>query len=317
LAQNLWPIISYVSYKTDRPVCAGHARMSRYSRIIDKIRSSFRNPSSSAFQILSDLHLEVGQQYSSFKLPPSAPYLILAGDIGRLIDYDSYLAFLTTQTAQFQHVFLVLGNHEFYGLSITAGLEQAQKLANEVGLGGKLTLLHQKRFDVPNSNTTILGCTLWSNVPEHAREAVRLRVKDFEKIVSWTVDDHNAAYLSDLTWLKDQTAEIQQQNKSKAKGEQERNILVVTHHAPSLQETSSPKNVSNPWSSAFATNILDRDWGNTKVWVFGHTHFTTEFEKCGIKVVSNQRGYVLPGSIVESGKKEGERIFDVKQVVRI
>jgi predicted phosphodiesterase len=268
---------------------------------------------------MSDLHLEVGQQYASFEIPPTAPYLILAGDIGRLIDYDSYLAFLAAQTARFELVFLILGNHEFYDLSITAGLEKARKLEQEALLSRKLILLHQRRFDVPNSVTTILGCTLWSNVPHDAREAVRTRVKDFKKIVNWTVGGHNEAHESDLTWLINQTAEIQQENNSRAKGEIERNILVVTHHAPSNQETSSPQNVKNAWSSAFATDLLEAgNWRGIKVWVFGHTHFTTEFEKRGVKVLSNQRGYVLPGSLgVNDRETVGETMFNVRRVVRV
>ncbi|KAG9228512.1 hypothetical protein BJ875DRAFT_341420, partial [Amylocarpus encephaloides] len=146
------------------------------------IRSFFSKSSPLAFQILSDLHLEVGQQCSSFIIPPSAAYLILAGDIGRLIDYESYLAFLAKQAAQFEQVFLILGNHEFYGLSFHAGLERAQKLENEAVLKGKLVLLHRRRCNIPNSEITILGCTLWSNLPEDAREVVRVKVKDFEKI---------------------------------------------------------------------------------------------------------------------------------------
>lgn len=51
-----------------------------------------------SFQINSRLHLEVGQQYSFFKIPASAPYLVLAGDIDPLVDYDSYLDVLKTQT---------------------------------------------------------------------------------------------------------------------------------------------------------------------------------------------------------------------------
>lgn len=47
-----------------------------------------------SFQINSDFHLEVGQQYFSLQVPASAPYLVPAGDIGRLVDYDSYLDFL-------------------------------------------------------------------------------------------------------------------------------------------------------------------------------------------------------------------------------
>ena len=77
-------------------------------------------------QVLSDLHLEVGQQYSTYTFPASAPFLLLAGDIGRLIDYDAYLGFLEAQVARYKKVFLVLGNHEFYGLDYRSGLDAAR-----------------------------------------------------------------------------------------------------------------------------------------------------------------------------------------------
>ncbi|KAJ4331393.1 hypothetical protein N0V95_009893, partial [Ascochyta clinopodiicola] len=46
-------------------------------------------------QILSDLHLNHTNQYPTFHIPASAPTLLLAGNIGRLIDYPLYLSFLT------------------------------------------------------------------------------------------------------------------------------------------------------------------------------------------------------------------------------
>jgi hypothetical protein len=47
----------------------------------------------------------------------ATPYLILAGDIGQLVDYELYLDYLRSQCCLFTPVFLVLGNHESYGLS--------------------------------------------------------------------------------------------------------------------------------------------------------------------------------------------------------
>jgi hypothetical protein len=106
---------------------------------------------------------------------------------------------------------------------------------------------------------------------EHARDIAQLRVKDFQKIDDWTIDNHNMAFDFDITWLKNQIIIIQEEKKTIAKGQSERSILVVSHHAPaSLQETSSPKYVDNPWSSAFAADLLtDEDWVNVKVWMFG------------------------------------------------
>lgn len=83
--------------------------------------SVFQKQASLPFHILSDLHLEVDQQYTSFELPVCANHLILAGDIGRLTDYNGYLHFLQRQVELFGTVFLVLGNREFYKDSFEYG----------------------------------------------------------------------------------------------------------------------------------------------------------------------------------------------------
>ncbi|KAM5447926.1 hypothetical protein MaudCBS49596_005723 [Microsporum audouinii] len=71
----------------------------------------------------SDLPLTPdGQLYETFVVPRTAPYLILAGDIGCLRNYKEYVTFLAAQCAQFDHVSLVLGNHEFYWISHQDGL---------------------------------------------------------------------------------------------------------------------------------------------------------------------------------------------------
>ena len=56
--------------------------------ILRAVRELMTPAASPRVQILSDLHLEVGQQYSSYTFPATAPFLLLGGDIGRLIDYE-------------------------------------------------------------------------------------------------------------------------------------------------------------------------------------------------------------------------------------
>ena len=140
---------------------------------------SFFHRSSVSFQVLSDLHLEINRQYLSYEIPDCAEHLILAGDIGRFRDYDDYRSFLQKQTAQFKLVFLIPGNHEFYNGTFAAGLERARQLEREPCFNGRLIVLHQKRFDVPDSCVTILGCTLWSRVPNELTNVVRSKIKDF------------------------------------------------------------------------------------------------------------------------------------------
>jgi hypothetical protein len=85
------------------------------------------------------------------------------------------------------------------------------------------------------------------------------KVTDFRRIKDWTVHRHNEAHESDLTWLKGEldTAIIDDPN---------RWILVVTHHAPSVPETSRPKHLENPWTSAFATDVIsgEKKWASVK-----------------------------------------------------
>ncbi|KAB8238230.1 calcineurin-like phosphoesterase [Aspergillus alliaceus] len=280
--------------------------------MLQKVRS-FLSRASMSFQVLSDLHLEINLQYPLYDIPVCAEHLILAGDIGRLADYDDYRNFLQKQTDRFKLVFLILGNHEFYNGTFAAGLEKARQLEQEPSLKGRLIVLHQKRYDVPGSCVTILGCTLWSKVPHESRDIVQSKVKDFQKIEGWSVDDHNANHDSDLAWLLKEIRSIHQENGKAEKRSKKKSILVVTHHAPLLQRTSSPQHAQNPWSVAFGTDILSQTPDGVKVWVFGHTHYTTDFKEGEIRVVSNQRGYVLPWN----NSRNTQDRFDVKKVIRV
>ncbi|RSL43819.1 hypothetical protein CEP54_014930 [Fusarium duplospermum] len=248
-------------------------------------------------QVLSDLHLEFGQQYSSYSFPATAPFLLLGGDVGRLMDYDEYLGFMKQQVSRFEKVFLVLGNHEFYGLDYEAGLDTARRLVSEVSLADRVILLHRTRWDDPKSEFTMLGCTLWSAIPQQAYDVVQSKVKDFKNINGWSVEKHNMLHAEEHLWLREQVAQAST-----------RQILVATHHAPQVQGTSKPQHLGNPWTCAFATDLMDQTWDGVRIWVFGHTHYSTEVVLGnGIRLLANQRGYVMPES---EGKSGDGHVFD-------
>ena len=245
------------------------------------------------FQVMSDLHLEVGQQYSNFNVIPRAPRLILAGDIGRLLDYEMLCDFLRLLCQKFEDVYFVLGNHEFFGVSRQDGLRLADKLQREPGLNDKLVIMNRKRVDL--RDITLLGCTLHSHVPPDSEEIVRSKVNDFRRIVDWDVSDHTAEHSEDRKWLTDEISSIRQlDGGSRSK----RKIVVISHHAPLMKGTSNPAHENKPWSSAFATDLIGMEkqscLDDVQWWVFGHTHYTAEFVCGNIKLISNQRGYVLP-----------------------
>jgi Calcineurin-like phosphoesterase len=264
------------------------------------------NPAAEAtFQIMSDLHLEVGQQYSTFRIPSRAPYLILAGDVGRLRDYEAFRAFLRDQVQQFMRVFLVLGNHEFYGESREEGLKLAASMEIEPELQGKLTIMDRAVFEI-SPDLVILGCTLHSHVPPESVQVVQQKISDFKRIEGWSVEDHNLEHDRDITWLRTRLDEYRSQENSSSgngTGRRKPGIVVVTHYAPSKVGTSAPQHEDNAWSSAFATPILERDAANgglnassLQCWIFGHTHYNVDTMRSGMRLISNQRGYVFPGA---------------------
>lgn len=266
------------------------------------------------FQIVSDLHLEVYKsdpdQYLHFEIPPKAPYLILAGDIGLLVPhYTRYLSFLRRQTEVFEHVFLVLGNHEFYRTSRAEGLLAAEKMEEE--LQSRLTVLNRKRVDFVDG-VTILGVTLHSMISEDNKEHIQRCVNDFHLIGGWTVEDHNREHKLDREWLKKELAAI---DSEEATGVEKR-VVIVTHHAPSFIGTSAPEHKDSVLGSAFCTELLssvEKRWRGAemiRLWVFGHTHFSVDFStRGGIRVVANQKGYPKDNKLI--------RNFDVEMVVGV
>ena len=285
--------------------------------LVRRVTDYFQSPTSPAVQVLSDLHLELCTQYTTYSFPCTAPFLLLAGDIGRLVDYEHFLTFLAAQTSQFERVFLVLGNHEFYEMSYEKAIAEAERLQREEKLAGKLTVLHRKRWDDEGGGLTIVGCTLWNRITEESRGAVTLRVNDYNKIQGWSVEKCNELHEEEVKWLREQIAALREEaTHTSAPGSdglssrRKRRVLVVTHHAPVVQGTSKPEHLSNPWAPAFATDLLTqkKDWEGVSSWVFGHTHFTTDFLKNGVRVVANQRGYVFPNE-KKRKPREGEKQY--------
>lgn len=270
-------------------------------QLLTLLRGSRKPGHDAQAQIMSDLHLEIGQQYQTFDFPVTAKWLILAGDIGRLIDYEGYRTFLELQVARYERVFLVLGNHEFYDLSYEDGMSRAKQLSQEPSLALKLVFLDRTVYRDEPTGAIIMGCTLWSFVPDSAMGIVESKISDYKKIDGWSVDKNNERHTEEAAWLESELQALSSAAKADSHAHKRgRNVLVVTHHAPSLTGTSAPEHISNPWTPAFATDLLPRlRTERVKTWVFGHTHFSTELHIDGVHLVANQRGYVFPGRKVE------------------
>jgi hypothetical protein len=290
-----------------------------------RLSGIFSAPKTS-FQILSDLYLNHESQYLTFHIPVSAPYLILAGNIGKLIDYEAYLSFLIRRCNLYERVYLVLGSLEYHGISVRDGLELAAKMEQEAGVRGRLVVLDRKRSDVPGTNVTLLGCTLWSHIPAAAESAVLKKIPEFDQqggIKNWSISAHNAAHAEELKWLKQEiTGPSNFAGSLASSSGSSTQLVVVSAFAPDLKQALDPWQVDSPWSCAYGSNLLGGDeWKGVSKWVCGSTGRTTEFKVNGTKVVVNQRGCVgeeVKG-ILQDGisDKEKKGLFDVTKVVKV
>lgn len=278
-----------------------------------------------SFQILSDLYLNYESQYLTFHIPVSAPYLILAGNVGQLADYDAYLSFLVRRCSLHEQVFLVLGALEFQGLSHAEGLQLARHMEEEAATRGRLQILHRSRVDVPGTNIVLLGCTLWSHIPESAETAVIRKAAEFdanEGIRRWSVSDHNKEHFRDLAWLQAEIKHPRTFAGAESSSASAPQVVVVSSFTPDLHHTLPPWQVQSPWCAAYGTNLLNRtDWSSVKYWVHGSTGRTGKAKRSGIKVLSNQRGRVgeEEKGVLEDGVSEKDKVdlFDVTKTIRM
>ena len=254
-------------------------------------------------QILSDLHLESPSAYDVYEITPTAPHLALLGDIGNT-NHPDLFQFLQSQLSKFETVFFLLGNHEPYhsdwasAKKLLSEFEQdmnERRTAGDKGIG-RFVLLDQTRYDLPEHDVTILGCTLYSRITPAQDERVSFGLNDFYHIADWTTQQHNDAHANDLARLNLMVEDI-------AKESSTRRIAIFTHHCPTLDKrTVDPAHLASPISSGFSTDLSKEIcWESSTVvlWAFGHTHYNCDFkdEGTGKRVVANQRGCYFAKSI--------------------
>lgn len=257
-------------------------------------------------QFMSDLHLE--RNNYDYDIACAASHLALVGDVGRFCDYEDYATFLRAQCQTFDQILLVAGNNEFYGSSRLEGLDAANRLVQCPTLQGKLVFLNRTRLDLAGSNITVLGCTLHSHIES---DCAQLN-KDFESIRDWSVEDHNREHELDVEWLQTSLQHI-------ADTAAQREVVILTHHAPSFKDTCHPMHEGNAVSQCFCSNTLEKfiTWtGHEQVsnWIFGHTHWNARF-RCGNTIVRSNCSPNQPRNLTWWRRYLMYRPFDPRAVI--
>ena len=257
------------------------------------------------FQIASDIHLEF-QGVDAPAIIPKSDALFLAGDIGKPTKAN-LAQFLIKMASIFPNVYYVAGNHEFYGAEYWSTKHALKEICSNIP---NLHFMDQDSIVWKGKNderVRIIGCTLWSHVPDDEKQDVGRMLNDYHLIrydeslryqtntssnppVSafnrrLIVDDTNAMHQSDVGYLE------QELTKSRNQGEDK--VIVLTHHAPLANGVSDPmyEDGNSPIASAFQTPLDHLMGHNLKYWIYGHTHYNGDKTVNGTRVVANQAGY--------------------------
>lgn len=246
------------------------------------------------FWILSDLH----QEFSSCTwkpLPADIPdhdALILAGDThSPTADAITYAEHLTSKP-----VFMVCGNHEFYGTVMKDELVAARKRAAQ---SPNVTLLENDT--VTFHDIRILGCTLWTDFELFGRDYVEAAMWEAGR----GMNDYNRVKRIDEKSGKtgplrpQDTLEIHKASRlfletelANRNDDKTGRTIIITHHAPH-RFGLHPNFKKDTISVAFASDLTAIiETQQPDLWVFGHTHTACDFTIGKTRLISNARGYV-------------------------
>lgn len=233
------------------------------------------------FQLWSDIHLEISNLNLS-KFKASAPILLLGGDIG-IPNSDRYCALLNKLFPLYEYIFIICGNHEFYGSRICDVENEMNKMCTKIS--SNIIFLNNSTYDIFD-DYRIVGTTLWSDIEDDQRSDINCFLADFRQIEGWTIGRNNARYKLNVKFLEEEKIKAISDNKK---------LIIMTHHAPLTNGVSQIKNHGSPLSSAFQSDLKYMITNPIKAWCFGHTHYCSHQFINNIQVISNQRGYTDEG----------------------
>ncbi|MCA2431027.1 metallophosphoesterase [Rhizobium leguminosarum] len=265
--------------------------------------------------IISDFHSSPLDLFHRRQLAvPRADICICAGDIAGNI--ESAIDFLHSEIAPHMPVVAVLGNHDFYGLSIDRALEYVRKWT----AGTNVHILENEIFQ--RDDLRIVGATLWTDfeidahdfghLPKRARRDMAVR-ECMRYLLDFRVIYRSDTRVGGQSGLITPEEMISRHQESRAYIERELSkpfdgtTMVLTHHAPTPRSLD-PRFGGHISNAAFASNLSNViHAGRPHFWVHGHVHRFADYVENETRVLCNPRGYrheagggFRPGLVIET-----------------
>lgn len=244
-----------------------------------------------SLQLISDVHLDIRGRAMS--IAPSAPTLVVAGDVASHID-PKYRDFLQTLFQNHRYGVYVPGNHEIWGATgpMSGVLDSIERTCKS--LDTPVTLLRSGNwgFDVPHTGTRVVGATLWTHIPKELSGGAPSLLNDFKYIKTsphraLEVQDVNRMHEVDKSWIARAVHEA---------GKDGKRAVVVTHHSPSVSLSAmNDAKAKDGMGVFYYGDDMDRilKMPNICAWLYGHTHesWVLRLKNIDFPFVTNALGY--------------------------
>ena len=233
-------------------------------------------------QYASDLHLEINLIKDFTKIvKPIAPFLALVGDIGH-ISTPSYKPFFDYVSNEFEQVYYVPGNHEYYSPPKNNKSDQFQTLyqlnhqmKNLCDSYKNIHYLYRNSVKLNEFNVGIIGSPLWT--PYFSSKQI---------FVGPNIHLHpeyaNHLHQLDITYIDDRCRKFKNTNTK---------TIILTHFLPSFSLISNKyKNYPNKKNFASDNDFLFFRFP-INYWIYGHTHTSSTQTINKTLCVTNPYGY--------------------------
>jgi predicted phosphohydrolase len=249
----------------------------------------------------SDLHLEFRTDCP--KIPTDGDILLLNGDIIPIASIIIYLDLFKEISFNFEKVYYVLGNHEYYHGDFNIILGDIRTFFTKHNINN-IIVLNNDYYKL-NNEYYVFGSTLWTDF-KNCNPLIKYyyshRLNDCRQIKNINSEIIYSENKKAREFIKESYEEIKKLNKK---------LIVMTHHAPSVQCIHPKYKNSGDMNYYYANTRLIEDYcyeddNIITKWLFGHCHNEFNFTEGSINIFSNPMGY--PGE----NKKEYEfKCFEI------
>lgn len=238
--------------------------------------------------IISDLHIDINSKIP-FSIKDKETFTIICGDIsGSIKKTCNWL------DANIHNGLFVAGNHMFY--------DEPKLTVDDIVSTYKKIYPITKKVSFLNNNTKIIndivfvGCTLWTDYKLLGEGSADL----YKYYATHGMNDFKYGHIKQNGNIRPLNPEYCEKEFKKsvkyiqkvAEQYPDKTVVVITHHAPSMQ--SIEKNYRNSeLVASFASNLENfiLDHPNIKLWCHGHIHSCCDYMIGGCRIVCNPRGY--------------------------